>query len=292
MTSARTPTGWPPTYSRRRLLGLTVPATLLLAGCGLGLGQTEPTEASELPEASGPFPPLPGNRRVFWVSEPLGYFTPAVERAVTAPPILVYGDGRVVWSAQRPGRGTPRSYRHHRVDPLAVAQFAGRAAATGVIGKEVDFGQPGVTDLGSTAVVLDGFDGLHSASAYALDERFDELVDPPQRDRRRRLRSVITASYGLVGDAKGEPYVPDRIRVQQLSNRPDAPPAKVRWPGPAPDRFLHRGKRSALTPCGDLVGTAAATVYRAAVANPGQRWRVNGADVTLAVAPLAQGRPC
>lgn len=173
-----------------------------------------------------------------------------------------------------------------------MARFAAEASATGVIGADVDFGEPGVTDLGSTSVVLEGAGPRHTASAYALNERFDELVDPVQRDRRRLLRAVIASGYALIGDVPGQVYVPDRVGVLRLPTGLRVAAATVPWPRPEPDRFLHPSSTRSSTHCGVLTGDVAATAYRAALANPGQRWLVDGQTVTLAVTPLAIGLDC
>lgn len=224
----------PLAWSRRRLLGLAVPTLALVAGCAVGVDPTDPTDPTDLT-------PLP---------DPTG----TVARAVDAPPLLMYGDGQVIRSGERQVGSAPSPYLLHQVDAPAVARFVTQAMATGVIGRDVDFGEPGVTDLGSTSVVLDGPGGRHSASAYALDEQFDEMVDAAQRDRRRLLRRVIRSGYDLIGATGSQAYVPDRAGVLQLRNQPDAGPATVPWPGPDPAHFLHTGGPGA-THCGELTGT-------------------------------------
>jgi hypothetical protein len=124
-------------------------------------------------------------------------------------------------------------------------------------------------------------------SVYALDERFDEYTSWPGRRRRRRLRSLIAEAHALVGD-NGTPYVPPRVVVLEQRVDPDEGTAEVRWPGPEPAEFLHRpgppDRRSIA--CGELTGRSAATVYAAALENPGQRWLVGGATRVLVVNPL------
>ncbi|MGI8768472.1 MAG: hypothetical protein ACR2I1_05110, partial [Propionibacteriaceae bacterium] len=58
------------------------------------------------------------------------------------------------------------------------------------------------------------------------------------------------------------------------------------WPGPDPATFLNATRQRMSDGCGQLKGGIATTVYRAALANPGGRWKVNGKDRTLLVNPL------
>ena len=69
---------------------------------------------------------------------------------------------------------------------------------------------------------------------------------------------------------------------------PDEETADVRWPGPDPAKFLHRPGRAGRgsIACGELTGSAAATVYAAALENHEQRWLVGDTTRVLVVNPL------
>ena len=100
-------------------------------------------------------------------------------------------------------------------------------------------------------------------------------------------RALIDDAYALVGDA-GTPYVPSRVVVLEQLVDPEDGSAEVRWPGPAPAQFLHRPgpQGRASIACGELTGSAAATVYAAALENHEQRWLVGGTTRVLVVNPL------
>jgi hypothetical protein len=265
----------PPALTRRSLLARVGGAGLVAAVGAAGCTAIDP----------GPIDVLPADRVVFGVSPAPGYAPPIIW-ALQAPSILVYASGLVVRTDVAEGeRDVPSRYLEARVDPLLVAGFAadaerGRALAG-------DFGDPQVTDLGRTRVWVHGSQGEQEVSVYALDERFDEYTSWPGRRRRRRLRSLIAEAHALVGD-NGTPYVPPRVVVLEQRVDPDEGTADVRWPGPEPAEFLHRpgppDRRSIA--CGELTGRSAATVYAAALENPGQRWLVGGATRVLVVNPL------
>jgi hypothetical protein len=265
-----------PALTRRSLLGL-------VGGAGL-LGVVGAAGCTTID--SGPVEPLPADRIVFGVSAGPG-FAPPLLWALQAPSLLVYGSGLVVRVEDSGGvRGTPSSYVEAHVDPLQVARFAADAERSQALSG--DFGDPQVTDLGSTQVWLHGSRGEQRVSVYALPETFDRYTSWPGRRRRRHLRALIDEATALIGDA-GTPYVPSRVAVLEQRLDPDEEAAEVRWPGPAPSGFLHRpgqpDRRGAIA-CGELTASAAATVYAAALENEGQKWLVGGTTRVLVVNPL------
>ena len=264
-----------PTLTRRSLLGLVGGAGLL------GAVGTAGCTAIDL----GPVEVLPADRIVFGVSAAPG-FAPALFWALQAPSVLVYGSGLVVRIEDSGGeRDIPSRYVQAHVDPSLVARFAADAERRQA--RAGDFGDPQVTDLGSTRVWLHGSRAEQGVSVYALAEEFDEYTSWFARRHRRRLRTLIDGAFALVGDA-GTPYVPSRVVVLEQRVDPDEASAEVRWPGPDPAEFLHRpGARGrGSIACGELIGSEAATVYAAALENPEQQWLVGDRTRVLVVNPL------
>ena len=236
--------------------------------------------------APDPVDPLPADRIVFGVSGAAHGFAPPLFWALQAPTILVYGSGLVLRAEDAVAvRGTPSRYVEAQVDPLLVARFVADAERSHSLAGP--FGNPEVTDLGSTRVWLHGVAGEQTASAYAFSKTFDDDVSWSARRRRRRLRSLIDDAYALIGDA-GRPYVPSRVVVLEQHRAASDEAAEVRWPGPDPAGFLHRpGPRGrGSIACGELTGATAAAVYTAALENSEQRWLVNGTTRILVVNPL------
>ena len=130
---------------------------------------------------------------------------------------MVYGDGRVIQfvNEKRP-YDSPPAYAITTVSPIAVAEFAAEAEATDVINDRTDFGTPEVTDLPFTTVWLRGENGEQKVQVYAFDETFNKDVNSLQARNRRRLAELIDRAYSLPGDATGDPYLPDRVRVLEL----------------------------------------------------------------------------
>ena len=69
-------------------------------------------------------------------------------------------------------------------------------------------------------------------------------------------------------------------------------PASLTWPGPDPESFLTPTDKHRAVACGELTGDTARAAYRAALANPGASWLVDGASRILAVNPLPLPGSC
>lgn len=265
--------------TRRSLLSL---ATLgLLAGCGRD-GGAGPGGSQGSTKAIEPLPP---DQIVFGVSSGPA-FTPAIHWQLQSPSLIIYGSGHVLRVDKAPARAVPNQYTEAQVEPLAVARFVSKVESSGVL--LADFGTPGVTDLGVDRVWVHGV-SEQEARPYALAANFDDSVSAPQRDNRRQLRALIEEGQRFIGDV-GTPYEPDRIVVLAADESRPVKPAPPRWPGPDPRTFLHKpstadGARGADS-CGELTGDDALAVYRAALRNPEQRWRIGDETRVLAVNSL------
>ena len=173
---------------------------------------------------------------------------------------------------------------------MAVARFVAGAERSGLLDADTDYGDPQVTDMGFTRVWSHGATGERRVSLYAFSASMDEYLHFWQRRNRQRLRTLISEARGLTGDAERE-HVPDRVRVYEISSR-NASREAMPWPGPDPATFLHPATTRTAIACGELTGPAALAVYRAALDNPGQRWRVDGTTRVLVVNPLPLGLDC
>jgi hypothetical protein len=140
--------------------------------------------------------------------------------------------------------------------------------------------------------MVQGPDGQDQVSVYAFDERFDARVDPDQRSARVALRAVIDQASALAAGAAGAPYSPDRVVVYEVEPRNPGEPATTVWPGPPPSDFLTPSTSRRSIACGELAADSAEVVYRAALANPGARWLVDGTTRTLAVNSLPLPDAC
>lgn len=273
-----------PVLTRRSLLSL---ATIgLLAGCARGGSNPGGAPHSGGAPSSGEtIKPLPPDQIVFGVSAGPA-FTPAIYWRLQSPSLIIYGSGHILRVDKAAAQAVPNRYTEAQVDPLAVARFVSKVETSGVL--HADFGSPGVSDLAVDRVWVHGANE-QEARPYALAAHFDDSVSTSQQDNRRQLRALIEEGQNLIGDG-GAPYEPDRIVVLATDESGPVKPVPPRWPGPDPATFLHKpskadGARDA-DACGELTGDDARAVYRAALTNPEQRWRIGDKTRVLAVNSL------
>jgi hypothetical protein len=248
---------------------------LALAGCGVW--------PLDKPTASPS--PLPSDQLVFLVQGGAGGFTPYLHQALLTPALAVYGDGRVIEYDGEQSPSVPAAYLISQVDAALVAAFIADTEKRNLINEETDFGDPGVTDMPSTTVLLHGAGGLHQVSVYAFGQGFDDKLPRAQRRARQELGEVIDRAYGISTDDQRSAYRPDRVRVTEFKDGGNGRAAQ--WPGPDPKSFLAPGKPgSILVACGELAGPAAEHVYDAARQNPGGVWTYAAKRRVLAVVPL------
>ncbi|GAB3766871.1 hypothetical protein GCM10028864_63730 [Microlunatus parietis] len=245
-------------------------AALLLGACSV-FGPTE------LPDDPARADPLPQDQLVLEVTYGVGGLAPPELYATAAPWLLAYGDGRMIMAEpQNVKDGWHKSYRQTMIDPELVAGLAERARAAG-LDRELDFGSPQVTDLGSLNFLLHGTGEPVRHRAYAFGPEMEDGLSPWERSRRDLLRSLIDNAEALAGDASWQPYRPELIFVyEQRGDTHDRGTAEP-WPGPDPDRFLIEGTKSFRgTACGELRGAEADRVYQASLRNRFGQWTVDG----------------
>jgi len=143
-----------------------------------------------------------------------------------------------------------------------------------------------------TTVTVRGPQGQSEAGAYAIDEQFDRGLTAEQRNARASLRALIAQAGALAAGVAHTQYSPDRVAVYEFDPQYANGPATVGWPGPPPSSFLTPSTSRRSIACGELVADPAEVVYRAALANPGARWLVDGATRTLAVNSLPLPDAC
>lgn len=212
---------------------------------------------------------------------------PSLVSVMQSPSLVVYADGRVLTLAKTPApHFVPARYEVADVGPDMVRTFVATVRAEAIVEVGTDFGKPRFADADTTTVMVHDEDGTDEVRAYALEERLEQRLSPPQRDARARLRRLITRAHALADEAPRTSYEPDHVLVVEPRPGRDQQPATVSWPGPPPSNFLKQTKASRMIACGELAGRDARNVYRAALGNPGARWLVDGATRVLGVNPV------
>ncbi|WP_328353486.1 hypothetical protein OG976_21790 [Mycobacterium sp. NBC_00419] len=236
--------------------------------------------------------PLPANQVVFLLSSGGGLIPPVVY-ALESPSLIIHGDGRILSAAgASTGDAVPVRYNLNQIDPVAVASFASWAQGRGIVNSGTDFGQPGVTDMDTTTVLLHGDGPPAKASVYAFYPSFDKDVTAAAQRARAALREVVAEATSLAGAGIVVPYTPDRVAVYEVEAPSAVTAATTVWPGPPPASFLTPSTQSRSQSCGYLTGDAAVTAYQAALNNPGALWLVDGATRALAVNPYPLTDSC
>lgn len=255
----------------------------VLAGWSLAACSTGPIPAAQA---------LPDDQMVFTVQASGGMVPPALY-AMQSPSLVVYGDGRILQAVKQPAlQLIPPRYELARIDAETVADFVAATQSGGLISSATDFGKPRMTDLDTTTVTVHGDSEPAQVRVYALSEQFESGLTDEQRAARDRLRTLLEQAAGLSAGADTSPYIPDRVVVYETPSRPGDGPPTATWPGPPPESFLVASRARRSTACGGLSGAEAATVYAAALTNPGARWLVDGNERVLAVNPLPLPGDC
>ena len=258
-------------------LRVAVVAVLMIPACSANAG-------------SAPTAPPPADKVVFSVGTS-GGMDPAVSQALASPTLQIYGDGRMLTTVNSLAiQAVPARYEIARLDPAAMATFVSTGET--VVNPATDFGTPGVTDVGTTTVTLNGSHGPQQVSVYAFDDTFESGLSPAQKNARTALRGLVDRAYALSNGAARIPYIPDRVAVYELDPQFTTTTATVGWPGPPPAAFLTASTKRRSIACGELVADPAEEVYRAALGNPGASWLVDGVTRILAVNPLPSEDAC
>jgi hypothetical protein len=236
--------------SPRRLAALVAVAALALVGAAcsddddgevvVGGGTTDPTDGttgssgssgSELDHPTGADEVVV---RVFAG----GGFVPVEFHLTATASYTLLGDGTVVEpgavTAIYPGPAiTPLHARH--IDEAEIQEILQRADDAGLLDGEIDYGQPGITDVETTTVTINVDGEEHVQSAYALgfdDEAGSGPLTDEQREARRALQGFIE-SLGAADDPASEPYVPAEVVAYTIGVAqpdPSVPQEPQDWP--------------------------------------------------------------
>ena len=279
-----------------------------------GTGRTTTTGVGG-PTTSDPTDPprrgtLPADQ-VVWQVETSGGFVPYVTTLTLEPSVTIYGDGRIIVAAPDTTYRTyhPIALRIGHLSATELAAFVAQVRHSGQFGDHsVDYGTPGITDVGTTIVRFHA-DGIErSVDVYALGYTERSSLSAPQVTNRQALEDLVDASTKLA--AKTEPWVPDRVQVIDLSDRngdkgsgnvsgEDSTSGPAPWPGrpftelfPAPTgptTTVPPDQPVPGPPCVIITGKDAAAIAEADQTMSGNEWNDEGDTRPLAIRPLVPG---
>jgi len=282
------------------MLGLgCVLASVALIGCGSVL--QGPGDDGGGP-GSAPYDHATGAEDVLVSIKVDGGYTPFEYNLRNTAQFLLLGDGTVIV----PGVMI-EIYPGPAINPLQVAtiregqiqELFAAADEAGLLAGEIDYGQPGITDVPTTTVTLTIGDRTVSQSAYALS--YQDAPDPNLSAEniaaRETLQGFIDTAQSLAGGASEE-YLPTGVVAYRLGPE-SAPPVEEgleqeprAWPIATAPAMPEAGG-DAVGTCVVVTGDEATTLLEALMeANELTPWLV-GTDPAsrMAFRPLLPGDP-
>ena len=164
---------------------------------------TSDTTADTAVVAEGISVPTGADDVVVKIERGLGGFRTFQSTFAGVPALLITGDGRVFSEgpvpAIFPGPFLP-NIQVAKIDPALLVELMGDAAGAGLLDQIPDYtvGQPGVTDVGSTALTLVANGRTYVHDAYALGMEQPEQGDAPAR---KALNGFIESATAKVATA-------------------------------------------------------------------------------------------
>ncbi len=214
---------------------------------------------------------------------------------------LLLGDGTVIAAGV-----TDMRYPGPAINPLQtttiseaqIQELLAGADAAGLLGGEVDYGYPAVTDLPDTSVDITVGGSTSSQSAYALgfDDGTTLGLSDSQIAAREALQNFIDTAQALV-QADSEPYAPEALVAYRLSaqaappiEEPDLVQEPRSWPIPT---LPPPAPETELSSCVVIAGQeAAALLIALQEANELTPWLIGSEPpARMAFRPLLPGDP-
>jgi hypothetical protein len=226
---------------------LLLPVVILAAGLAAACGGSVPSEVGT-PAGSAPGTTAAGSAVphttdptavIVDVSRPLGGFVTPQAAVDHRPLFRLYGDGTAIATPAESDAAFgafPRLVTY-RLTPEAVDWVLQRAAHAGLIGASPDYGRPGVTDVGTTTVVVDVDAGRFSHQVYALGFQDPAAgLTAAQVAARKQLSSFVEAVTALPSAhpellaADPAPYRAQAAEVYAFELQGEAPAKPKPWP--------------------------------------------------------------
>ena len=153
-----------------------------------------------------------------------------------------------------------------------------------------DFGQPGITDQGFTAISYRPAAGpVRRVTIYALGIG-DQYVDNTAARANRAELAIVLDALGASVDRSGTGWTPDRVRLTRTAGSGESDDAVHRWPlSTPPAQLLVSGPTTRR--CGVVMGADAKAIITELGDDPAAGSWVTGTEtVRLSVAALVPGQ--
>lgn len=228
-----------------------------------------------------------------------GWYGPLEYALRNTASFLLLGDGTAIVPA-----AIDLSYPGPAINPLQsstlteqqIQELFAAAEAAGLLGAEIDFGEPGITDQATTYLDITVDGTTFSQAAYALDYIDDDPnLSEASRAARAAARDFVTLAQAMVG-GDSEQYVPTAVLAHRVSSSaetsvvPELEQEARVWPiGTAPPPIAPTYPSS----CVAIAGAEAAQLVAALVAaNELTPWLIGAEPPTrMAFRPLLPGDP-
>ncbi len=244
-------TGRPVTSKRRsssRRFAMIIAASALVgaivafgaAGCGGSDGGTDTTAApgDSIVHPSG------ANEIVLQVFSHDG-FVPVSYSLTQLPEFTLYGDGTVIVTgptiAIYPGPAMP-NLQTTKISAEAVQAILSAAREVGLFDNEVDYGQPGITDMPATSIVINADETTYRSDIYALGMEAGAGGLTMEQQQARAAVNDLTGKLGVLtafqsGEIEWAPYEYSALAIFSQAIDPntntdstEVQPNRLEWP--------------------------------------------------------------
>ena len=203
-----------------RFLFVLAVSSVFVAGCVSAVGGHGTHRAAEARA-------LPRDGVVVSIRDYPG-FVPAVYAFRAVPSVVIAADGTAVASTAGQDTAMP-GFRSTQAGRDAVRRLLASAAELGLLGVELDFGSPAVSDLGGTTVEFRLPRRTIDQTAVDAPPGTGLFLTPTERDRRQRLARFRTLAESLVGDDAAR-YRSRAVAVRRTAAQTPRAATTVPWP--------------------------------------------------------------
>lgn len=174
-----------------------------------------------------------------------GGFAPASYNLTTLPQFTLCGDGTVIvpgaTPAIYPGPALP-SLQTTRISEDAIQEILSAAKEAGLFANGVEYGQPGITDMPTTSIVVNAEGKTYTTNIYALGMEPGAGGLTMQQQQARAAINDLVDKLGVLtdyqaGEIKWEAYAYTALKVFSLAVDPstnpvpnDPRPNELVWP--------------------------------------------------------------